>query len=197
MLKRGECLIFNHPSFIRAQASRLQEALAESGTSSADTPLVFTAHSLPAGNSSTPLYVRQVRETCSLVAEECGFRSWSLAFQSRSGPPFQPWLGPPPEAVIREQADLGARTLLMMPVGFMYDNMEIVYDLDEEAAGIASSLGIRMVRVKTAGNHPDIIRMIHELILERVRGGTEKKSIGSMPAADDDCLDCLCRKNLD
>lgn len=188
-------LFFNHPCFIRAQVSRLQEAVGDSGVSPGDAPLLFTAHSLPTEYASTGLYLRQIRETCSLVAGHYGTASWSLAFQSRSGPPAQPWLGPAPAQVIREQAELGARKILVMPVGFMYDNMEILYDLDEEAAGLALSFGMKMVRVKTAGNHPEIIRMIRKLILEQAGEGTERESIGNMEAPDDECLNCLCRKD--
>jgi ferrochelatase len=98
---------------------------------------------------------------------------------------------------MREQAELGARKILVMPVGFMYDNMEIIYDLDEEAAGLALSLGIKMVRVKTVGNHPEIIRMVRKLILEQVREDAEREFIGNMGAPDDECLDCLCLKDRD
>ncbi len=188
-------LFFNHPCFIQAQASRLKEAVAASGVSTDDTPLLFTAHSLPQDYASTSLYLQQIRETCSLVAGHCGIESWELAFQSRSGPPAQPWLGPEPEQLIRKQAELGRGQILVMPVGFMYDNMEILYDLDEAAAGIALSLGMRMVRVKTAGNHPEIIRMIRKLILEQVREGREREFAGNMGAPDDECLNCLCLKD--
>jgi protoporphyrin/coproporphyrin ferrochelatase len=188
-------LFFNHPCFIKAQASRLEEAVIDSGLSKKTTPLIFTAHSLPTEYAATSLYEKQIRESCSLIAQLCGITSWTLAFQSRSGHPSQPWLGPTPETLIKNQAKKGARDILLMPVGFMYDNMEIIYDLDEEAAGLASSLGIHMVRVNTAGNHPDIIRMIHKLILEQTRDNTEREFMGNMGAADDDCLNCLCRKN--
>ena len=188
-------LFFNHPCFIQAQVSRLKEAVADSGVSPGDAPLLFTAHSLPTEYASTSLYLRQIRETCTLVARNYGIHSWSLAFQSRSGPPSQSWLGPAPTQIIREKAELGFRKILVMPVGFIYDNMEIIYDLDEDAAGLALSLGVQMVRVKTAGNHPEIIRMIRKLILEQEREGTEREFIGKMGAADDSCMDCLCIKD--
>lgn len=188
-------LFFNHPCFIEAQASRLEESIINSGLSKKDTPLIFTAHSLPSEYASTSLYEKQIRETCSLIAGQCGITPWTLAFQSRSGPPSQQWLGPPPDIVIKKQAELGARQILVMPAGFMYDNMEVIYDLDEEAAGLASSLGISMVRVKTAGNHPAVIRMIRKLIHEQIQENTEREFIGNMGAADDDCMNCLCTKD--
>lgn len=189
-------LFFNHPCFIRAQASRLDNAMVDSGFSPENTPLIFTAHSLPSEYPSTSLYEGQIRETCGLIAEKCGFSSWTLAFQSRSGRPSQPWLGPTLEQVIREQAESGTRQILVMPAGFMYDNMEIIYDLDEEAAGLASSLGITMERIKTVGNHPEIIRMIHKLILEQTSESREREFAGNMGASDDECLECLCLKDM-
>ncbi len=189
-------LFFNHPCFIEAQVSRLEEAVYDSGLSEEDTSLIFTAHSLPSEYASTALYERQIRETCSLIAGQSGFTAWTLAFQSRSGQPSQQWLGPPPGAVIKRQFELGDRKILVMPAGFMYDNMEIIYDLDEEAAGLASSLGIQMVRVKTAGDHPGIIRMIQKLILEQTEGAA-REFMGNMGASDDDCRNCLCLKTRD
>ena len=189
-------LFFNHPGFIQAQVSRLEEAVYDSGLSKKSTPLIFTAHSLPSEYASTALYEQQIREACSLIAGHSGFTAWTLAFQSRSGHPSQQWLGPPPGAVIKRQFELGNRKILVMPAGFMYDNMEIIYDLDEEAAGLALSLGIQMVRVKTAGNHPEIIKMIQKLILEQT-DGAEREFLGNMGASDDDCRNCLCLKTKD
>ncbi len=186
-------LFFNHPCFIQAQVSRLEESIYDSGLPKKGTALIFTAHSLPSEYASTALYEQQIRETCSLIAGQSGFAAWTLAFQSRSGHPSQQWLGPPPSAVIKRRFELGDRKVLVMPAGFMYDNMEIIYDLDEEAAGLASSLGIQMVRVKTTGNHPEIIRMIQKLILEQTESA-EREFMGDMGAYDDDCRNCLCLK---
>ena len=173
-------LFFNHPRFIRAQVLRLEEAMLASKTGPGLTPLMFTAHSLPSEYPSSALYERQIREACSLVASRCGFADWELAFQSRSGDPSRPWLGPTPEAGIRRLAELGARKVLVHPIGFMFDNMEIVYDLDEEASNLADGLGLRMIRVKTAGDHPEIIGMIRSLILEQKDERVPRDCLGTM-----------------
>lgn len=187
-------LFFNHPDFIDAQASRLNETLASVEPGGGNIKLVFTAHSIPVDNPSTPQYVQQIRESCFLVAKGCGFRDWTLGFQSRSGPPHQPWLRPSPEEILKDAAGLGETTALIMPIGFLFDNMEIVHDLDRELAGAAAGFGIRMLRVSTAGDHPKIIRMIRKLIMERVDGRIARECVGSMEASDDDCSECLCRQ---
>ncbi len=187
-------LFFNHPDFISAQVSRLKEALSGSEISGREHPLIFTAHSLPTGFPSTSEYESQIRESCRLVAEQANFPDWDLAFQSRSGPPSQSWLGPPPEKIIQEKAELGYRGVLVMPLGFMYDNLEVLYDLDIATKEISSGLGMDMIRVGTVGSHPVIIRMIRKLILEQTDEITEREHIGRMSLPDDDCLNCLCRK---
>lgn len=187
-------LFFNHPDFISAQVSRLREALLGSGISREKTPLIFTAHSLPTGYPSTSEYESQLRESCRLVSDQAGFPAWDLAFQSRSGPPSQSWLGPPPEKIIREKAELGYRGVLVMPLGFMYDNLEVLYDLDIAVKEVSSRLGLDMIRAGTVGSHPGIISMIRKLILEQTDGTTAREHIGRMSLPDDDCLNCLCQK---
>jgi len=187
-------LYFNHPGFICAQSSRLKEALGAAGCAPRDIQLIFTAHSLPSKNPSVVQYVSQIREACSMVAEDCGFQYWDLAFQSRSGPPHQPWLRPTPKELLKKASEDGGKKALVMPIGFLFENMETVYDLDQGLAGSAAEYGISIFRVATAGDHPEIIKMIRELIVERIDGSTRRKFVGSMGAFDDECNGCLCRK---
>jgi protoporphyrin/coproporphyrin ferrochelatase len=150
-----------HPGFIAANADHLREAL--SGYTS--TPHVaFTAHSVPAPMSATSPYVRQLEETAKTVANTAGINNWKLVYQSRSGPPTQPWLEPDILQHIRDIHAQGVTELVIAPIGFISDHMEVIYDLDTEAAQLCEELGIRMTRAKTAGTHPEFIRMIRDLM---------------------------------
>lgn len=188
-------LFFNHPSFIHAWVERFQETICQQDLSIRKVPVLFTAHSLPEHNPTTPLYEEQVRESCSLVAKAGRIPHWNLAFQSRSGPPSQSWLGPDIFQVIRDLFDRKEKHLIVLPIGFIVDNMEIVYDLDEEAAEYAAERGIKMIRAKTIGDHPLFLETVHKLILEQSQEGTPREFLGRMGAADDDCNFCLCPKN--
>jgi len=156
----------NRPAFIEAQIDRCREAIRQAPTAE----LVFTAHSIPLAMTQGSPYVEQLRETCGLVAAGLGCDRWRLVYQSRSGPPSQPWLGPDIADWLREAAASGVREVVVVPIGFLSDHMEVLYDLDHEARCVADGLGIRMVRAATVGVHPRFIAMIRELILECVAG---------------------------
>ena len=151
-----------HPGFIAANADHLRDALS-SYTSAPH--VAFTAHSVPVPMAATSAYVRQLGETATLVANAVGVDNWKLVYQSRSGPPTQPWLEPDILDHIRSIHGQGATELVIAPIGFISDHMEVLYDLDTEAAQLCEELGIRMTRAKTAGTHPAFIRMIRDLIL--------------------------------
>jgi ferrochelatase len=160
----------NHPRFIEVMVARVQAALDQVPANSRDTArLVFTAHSIPAGMAETSPYVSQLEEACRLVAEPFG-RDAVLVYQSRSGPPAQPWLGPDICEHIRKLHAEGVTELVIAPIGFLSDHMEVVYDLDTEAAALCRELGIHMVRAGTAGGHPLFVEMIRDLILECMEG---------------------------
>ena len=110
-------------------------------------------------------YVKQLDETASLIARELNLVDWKLVYQSRSGPPGQPWLEPDICDYIRKLYADGRRELIIAPIGFISDHMEVLYDLDTEAAALTNELGIHMSRARTAGTHPEFIRMIRDLIL--------------------------------
>jgi protoporphyrin/coproporphyrin ferrochelatase len=123
-------------------------------------PVIFTAHSVPLSMAQTSPYVQELEAACQRVAEAAGAADWRLVYQSRSGPPTQPWLGPDVCDHLREtRADC-----VIAPIGFLSDHMEVLYDLDTEARAVCDQLGLRMVRAGTVGTHPAIVRMITELI---------------------------------
>jgi len=152
-----------HPKFIAATAARTSEALGRLAAGDrARAKLVFTAHSIPIAMAKGSPYVEQLTESCGLVASKLGVGSWTLAFQSRSGSPRDPWLEPDIAGTLQK---LGKGAIaVVMPIGFLTDHVEVLYDLDIEAARIAAESGVRMERAPTVGNHPEFIAMISEIV---------------------------------
>jgi protoporphyrin/coproporphyrin ferrochelatase len=135
-------------------------------------------------------YTAQLEETGSLIAEALGVTNWQLVYQSRSGSPAQPWLGPDICDHLRELNGAGVKDVVVAPIGFVSDHMEVVYDLDVEAQQLAGELGMKMKRAATAGTHPSFVKMIRELILERVEN-TPARFSGSRGAEHSICpADC-------
>ena len=147
---------FSHPLFLEAMTGRVRAALDELPGAR----LVFTAHSVPVSMAQASPYVEQLEAASQRVAEAVGAGEWKLVYQSRSGPPTQPWLGPDICDYLRETPG----DTVIAPIGFLSDHMEVIYDLDTEARAVCEELGIRMVRAGTVGTHPAVIRMIAELI---------------------------------
>jgi ferrochelatase len=124
--------------------------------------LVFTAHSVPVSMAESSPYVGELERACAAVAGNVGRNEWKLVYQSRSGPPTQPWLEPDIGAYLREiRSDV-----VIVPIGFLSDHMEVLYDLDTEARAICDQLGVKMVRAGTVGTHPAMIEMIAELVTQ-------------------------------
>ena len=182
---------FNHPGFIDTMAARTCDALSavpEERRAAAE--IVFTAHSVPVAMAASSPYVGQLEEACRLLGEALGRDDWRLAYQSRSGPPSQPWLEPDILDLLRQDAARGVRDVVVIPIGFISDHMEVLYDLDTEAAALAGELGINLVRAATAGSHPRFVQMIRELVEERL-SKRDRMSVGSLPSAPDICpADC-------
>ncbi len=187
-------LFYNHPGFIETVAARLEEARAAIPAEQRSTSAtVFTAHSIPSAMAASSPYEGHVREACRLVAERAGLGSWHLAYQSRSGPPSQPWLEPDLRRVLETLAATnGAGYVTLVPIGFVTDHMEVVYDLDIEAAGLCEELGLGMVRASTVGCHPRFVRMIRELALERVDSSAPRLAVGSGGPPADECTPHCC-----
>jgi protoporphyrin/coproporphyrin ferrochelatase len=150
-----------NPKFIAAAADRAGAALAQLPDSDrARAQMIFTAHSIPVAMNAASGYADQITETCELVAKRLGQESWTLAFQSRSGSPRDAWLEPDVNSALR-RID---RPAVVVPIGFLCDHVEVLYDLDIEAAKIAREAGIKMVRAGTVWDHPAFIEMLAEIV---------------------------------
>ncbi len=182
----------DHPGFVEANVERVREALETlpAGRRAA-ARVAFTAHSIPEAMAKGSDYVRQLRETCALVAARVPHAEWALVYQSRSGSPRQPWLEPDILDHLDALRAAGVTDVVVAPVGFVSDHMEVVYDLDTEARERAAELGLRFVRAGTAGTHPAFVRMVRELIQERVAGG-ERRALGAHGARPDLCAPDCC-----
>jgi ferrochelatase len=186
-------IFFNHPLFVQANVARLQDALAQLPQEQrANGTILFTAHSIPLGMSQGCDYLSQLTETARLVAGELGHTNWKLVFQSRSGPPTQPWLEPDVLDAIRAHHAAGGGPLVIAPIGFLCDHLEVLFDLDVEAKHLCDELGIRMVRAATVGTHPLFVQMIRELVQERLNDSPTRAAIGNFPARPDVCAEGCC-----
>ena len=161
-----------HPRFVEANAERVREAMERiDGARRRAVRVVYTAHSIPVAMAATSEYEGQIRATARAVSERLGIAAWDVAWQSRSGPPSQPWLEPDILAHLRKLAAEGVKDVLVAPIGFLSDHMEVLYDLDVEAAELCSRLGLRLTRAGTAGLSPALLRMIGELVREWMAAG--------------------------
>jgi len=157
-------VFYNHPLFIEANVDHIRAAVSQLE----DVNLVFTAHSIPESMAVNCDYAAQLAEAGGLIAGALEMKTWQLVYQSRSGSPSQPWLGPDVTDHLRTLHREGVRNVVVAPIGFVSDHMEVVYDLDVEARKVADELGMKMVRAATAGTHPAFVRMIRELVMERI-----------------------------
>ena len=216
-------LFYNHPGFIESMADRVAAALAEIPTERRSTTrLIYTAHSIPRAMAHTSPYEHQLHEACRLVAEHAKplaasqsklpsphgrgvgdegggeeNHAWALVFQSRSGPPSQPWLEPDIRDHLRRlRAEGDIRDVVIAPIGFLAENIEVVYDLDVEVQELCEELGINMVRAAVVGSHPRFVRMIRELVLERERldPAIPRLALGPDGPWPDDCPFHCCRQ---
>lgn len=172
-------VFYDHPLFIEANVEHIRAALGQMENATLAT-LIFTAHSIPESMAVNCDYASQLAEAGGLMAGALGIKSWQLVYQSRSGSPLQPWLGPDVTDHLRTLHSEGVRSVVIAPIGFVSDHMEVVYDLDVQARAVANELGMTMVRAATAGTHPAFVKMIRELMLERI----EKKMPENICAPD-------------
>lgn len=187
-------VFFNHPGFIGPMAAHLKAALDLLGPEDrAETEVVFTAHSIPMSMATGSAYEKQLQEASRLVAEMAGAERYRLAWQSRSGPPQMPWLEPDILDVLDELAATGTRRVVVLPVGFISDHLEVLFDLDEEAQERAAELGLAFTRLPTVGTDPLFVSMIRELVQERLADQPKRRAIGVLGPNHDLCpLNC-CR----
>ena len=188
---------YNHPGYVEPMADRVWEALEQiPADRRAAARLVFTGHSLPLAMAQGSPYVEQLGEACQLVAGRLKRPQWDLVYQSRSGPPSQPWLGPEIGDHLRKLAAGGdVRDVVIAPIGFVCQHMEIAYDLDVEAAALCEELGLTMVRAETVGCHPRFVRMIRELVLERIDPSAPRLAVGTHAPWPDVCPPNCCRSS--
>jgi ferrochelatase len=185
---------FNHPAFIEATVERMHDALqAVPADERGNMQIVYTAHSIPVSMASTSDYVRQLEEVRRLASGALGHANDALVYQSRSGAPEQPWLEPDVLDYLRKvKAENLASAVVLAPIGFISDHMEVLYDLDVEARQVCDSLGLPMTRAKTVGLHPRFVGMIRELILERMNPELERRALGLMGPRTDVCPENCC-----
>ena len=183
----------DHADFVAASADRLREVLGQILEDRRDAArIAFTAHSIPNSMADTCDYVKQLTETCRLVAESLGISDerWDLVYQSRSGRPQDPWLEPDIVDHLKELHGAGVTDVAVAPVGFLSDHMEVLFDLDEEAALACQEMELNMVRAGTVGSHPQFVQMLRKLIQERL-AGAPRECIGRFGPNHDVCpTDC-------
>ena len=154
-----------HPRFIDAMVARAGDALAEvPAPKRADTLVIFTAHSVPVAMASGSPYARQLEAAALVIAGRLGHARWQIAYQSRSGAPSDPWLEPDICDAIRGAKGQGIEDVVVAPIGFVCDHVEVLYDLDVEARATASEAGLRFHRAQAANDHPAFIAMLADLV---------------------------------
>jgi len=158
---------FEHPRFIAAVADRVRAAFREVPAAERErTPLIFTAHSIPRAMAETSPYVADFSAAATAVARRIGHARWLLAYQSRSGGPRDPWLEPDVNETIRDLAKAGERHVVLAPIGFVVDHVEVLYDLDTEARAVAAQHGVAYHRAAAVNDHPEFVEMLAELVRE-------------------------------
>jgi ferrochelatase len=183
---------FNHPGFVDASLARVGEALdALPPAERADAVIIYTAHSIPLSMAKTSDYEAQLAANARWISERLGHEHFRLAYQSRSGPPQVPWLEPDILDELSGLAERGTRAVVIAPIGFVSDHVEVVYDLDVEARAHCAKLGITMVRAATVGVHPRFVQAVRELVLERT-AGAPVLAVGPLPARSSLCAPGCC-----
>jgi ferrochelatase len=155
----------DHPLFMDALLARAADALTQvPAPKRADSLLVFTAHSVPVAMANGSPYARQVEAAARLIAGRLGHARWQVAYQSRSGSPDDPWLEPDICDLVRGLTGTGTEDIVVAPIGFVCDHVEVLYDLDVEARTVAAETGVRFHRAQTANDHPAFIAMLADLV---------------------------------
>lgn len=183
---------YNHPSFIAAQADLVRQGMQPIAQDVKEEALIlFTAHSIPMSMADNSRYAEQLNEASRLVAEQLGHERWELVYQSRSGPPQQPWLEPDVCDRIDQLPAKGVKHVVVVPLGFVSDHMEVLFDLDTEAKEACDKHGIGFTRIPSVGVHPSFVKMIRELIQERITGAEDRPALGQYGPNHDICpVDC-------
>jgi ferrochelatase len=190
-------VFYNHPEFIAANADLVRSGIERiTPDNRAAASVAFTAHSIPLAMAHNCDYEHQLRETCRLVAAEAGIslEQWMLVYQSRSGRPDDPWLVPDILDHLDDLKSRGVHDVVIHPIGFLSDHLEVIYDLDHEARHRCDALGLNMIRSQTVGTHPRFVGLLVELIAERI-GMPEAlrgRAVGGDGPGHDVCPDTCC-----
>jgi protoporphyrin/coproporphyrin ferrochelatase len=197
---------FNHPGFIEPMIEHTEAAFRQIPRQRRDDAmLVFSAHSIPMAMAQASQYEEQLQESCRLVvdglldslsiSERAKVKDrWHLVYQSRSGSPRQPWLEPDiGDFIEQQQGHSKFKDVIVVPIGFISDHMEVLYDLDTELAQRCERLDINIVRAATVGTHPRFVKMVRELIVERTSDAPQRLSLGSLGPSHDVCSEDCCR----
>lgn len=156
---------WDHPRFLDAMTGRVSAALGQVPLEArGDALLIFTAHSVPTAMAKESPYAGQLEGASRAIAARLGHERWQVAYQSRSGSPHEPWLEPDVCDVLRGLEGKGVSDVVLAPIGFVCDHVEILYDLDVEARQVADQLGLRLHRAAAANDHPLFIAMLADLV---------------------------------
>ncbi len=182
-------MFYNHPGWVEANAELLAAALSDHP----EAHVLFSAHSIPAAMAEGCRYEAQLEESARLVAEAAGATGWQVVYQSRSGPPHVPWLEPDVCDAIDELPARGVEAVVVSPLGFVSDHLEVLYDLDVEAREAAEAAGLAFARVPSVGTHPTFVAMIRELIQERLDPSLPRRALGGNGPSYDICPPGCCK----
>jgi ferrochelatase len=185
---------FNHPGFIAAMADRVAAAIETlPANERAAAPILFSAHSLPESMARASSYEAQLNSSCQLVGDALERQRWRLVYQSNNASyGREAWLGPDIGTALGEAKAGGATAVVVAPIGFVCDHMEVVLDLDADAAAKARELELHIVRAATVGTHPAYVGMVRELVIERLREGSPRPALGSLGPSHDRCAPDCC-----
>lgn len=170
---------YAHPLFVEANVAQLKAAIA--CLDGKQFSLAFSAHSIPLAMADGCAYKKQLLDTATKIAAAAGHEDFELVFQSRSGPPTQAWLEPDVCDYLRTIKERGIANVIVQPIGFVSDHMEVVYDLDTEAKAVSDEIGLNFVRAGTAGSHPLFIEMIRDLVIK------QSENVDSFSSCSPDC----------
>ena len=191
-------VFYNHPCFVEPMRDRVRAALERwPAGERGGVRLVFTAHSIPSSMARASRYEAQLYEASRLVAEPFAANAWELVYQSRSGPPHVPWLEPDVCDHLERLHGAGVDDVLLVPIGFLSDHIEVMYDLDTEAAQLCEALGMRMERATTVGDDRVFVSGLVDLIEERIgndgeAGSCERTALGCHGPSHDVCPEGCC-----
>ena len=173
---------FDHPLFVAANAAHVRAAVDRlPDRVRAYARLVCTAHSIPIPMAERSRYREQLADSARLVAQAAGINDWALVYQSRSGRPEDPWLEPDVCEYLRRERERGLRAAMLCPIGFVCDHIEVLYDLDREAADLCRDIGLPMTRAESVNDDPLFLDMMADVVLTTIGRYQTGRSLPLVP----------------